>query len=277
MSSYRSKTSHSAFPVLCIPRVYDNITEERIRRVFNDLNMGTLSHIDIVPKVNAYGEKFNRVFVHYREWNNTPNSVGAQVRLLEGKEIKIIYDDPWFWKISAYREATPHPHSREKVAHRPKATIQFEDEDDDRSRLPIAPRLPSPLPRQHRSRQPSPPRGQQRQSRQHYRSRQQSPPRGQQHKSPPRPRSPNYPPPFAACATAGTTCSAKEEEECKAASAEEDEIYYEEGECDEEFDAMYGDLDDDEVEEAAVVLPPVTVNYGTNLVVPNRKPKPRAR
>lgn len=118
-------------PVLCIPRVFANINESRIRRVFNELDMGTLKRVDIVQKVSSTGEKFNRVFVHYETWNNTPNSIDARERLLNGKEIKVIYDDPWFWKISAYREpetrmtAAPYPNHR-------KATIQFDDEDDRR-------------------------------------------------------------------------------------------------------------------------------------------------
>jgi hypothetical protein len=121
-------------PVLCIPRVFANINESRIRRVFNELDMGTLKRVDIVQKVSSTGEKFNRVFVHYEKWNNTPNSIAARERLLNGKEIKVIYDDPWFWKISAYREpdakmtavAAPQPNY-----HR-KATIQFDDEDNRR-------------------------------------------------------------------------------------------------------------------------------------------------
>lgn len=94
----------SNMPVLCIPRVYQNISESHIRRIFDDLNMGILERIDIVSK-NRKREKFNRVFVHFREWNNSDNANTARNILLKGKEIKIIYDDPWFWKISAYRES----------------------------------------------------------------------------------------------------------------------------------------------------------------------------
>ena len=91
-------------PVLCIPRVYTNISESRIRKIFDDLNMGELDRIDIVLKSSEKGDKFNRVFVHFKRWNNSENSNAARERLLNGKEIKVIYDEPWFWKISAYRE-----------------------------------------------------------------------------------------------------------------------------------------------------------------------------
>lgn len=91
-------------PVLCIPRVYPNISQERIGKIFKDLNLGDLERIDIVAKTTEKGDQFNRVFIHFRTWNNSANSNIARERLLNGKEIKIIYDEPWFWKISAYRE-----------------------------------------------------------------------------------------------------------------------------------------------------------------------------
>ena len=131
------RTMPANVPVLCIPRVYPNISESRIRRIFDDLNMGTLERIDIVSKYNVKpgarpaekGEKFNRVFVHFRRWNDTENANIARERLLNGKEIKIIYDDPWFWKISAYREAERKP----SAPHKSKPTLQFDSDDEERS------------------------------------------------------------------------------------------------------------------------------------------------
>lgn len=103
------RTLPANVPILCIPRVYSNISEGRIRKIFDDLDMGTLERIDIVSKTSEKGEKFNRVFVHFRRWNSSDNANTARERLLNGKEIKIIYDDPWFWKISAYRESERKP------------------------------------------------------------------------------------------------------------------------------------------------------------------------
>ena len=119
-------------PVLCIPRVYSNISESRIRRIFDDLNMGVLERIDIVSKHSEKGDKFNRVFVHFRRWNDTENANIARERLLNGKEIKIIYDDPWFWKISAYREAERKPSAPQNAGQR-KPTLQFDSDDEERS------------------------------------------------------------------------------------------------------------------------------------------------
>ncbi len=104
----------SSHPSLCIPRVFQNITRERIIGVFSELNLGEIHHIDMIRKTNEKGESFNRVFVHFRQWWISENAVRARQRILSGKEIKIIYDDPWFWKVS-----------ENKVHQRPMPTMQF--------------------------------------------------------------------------------------------------------------------------------------------------------
>ncbi len=135
MTQIDFRTLPANVPSLCIPRVYPNIRESRIRKIFDDLNMGTLERIDIVPKTSEKGDKFNRVFVHFRRWNDSENANTARERLLNGKEIKIIYDDPWFWKISAYREAErksapqQHPSGSSR-----KATLAFDSDEDKSSR-----------------------------------------------------------------------------------------------------------------------------------------------
>jgi len=92
-------------PSLCIPRMFPNITKERILQVFGDLDICDIDHIDMIPKTSTTGEKFQRVFIHMSQWKNNPQAVRARARVLEGKEIKIIYDDPWFWKVSANRSS----------------------------------------------------------------------------------------------------------------------------------------------------------------------------
>ena len=96
------------FPSLCVPRMFPNITKDRITQVFGDLDIGIIDHIDMLQKTTPTGEKFQRVFVHFSQWKNNPQAIKARARVLEGKEIKIIYDDPWFWKVSANRAVVPN-------------------------------------------------------------------------------------------------------------------------------------------------------------------------
>jgi hypothetical protein len=117
-----------------------NIDEKRIRRIFDELNMGEIQRIDVVCKTTEKGEKFNRVFIHFKRWFSNENSDTARERLLNGKEIKIIYDDPWFWKVSAYREANKAPPRQEaKPAHK-KASLQFDSDEDRPARTHISSR-----------------------------------------------------------------------------------------------------------------------------------------
>jgi hypothetical protein len=112
-------------PSLCIPRVFTNWTEARIRGVFDELNMGDIQRIDVLCKTTEKGEKFNRVFIHFKRWFSNPNADMARERLLNGKEIKIMYDEPWFWKVSAYREVKKN--EPDQVVRRPRASIIFDD------------------------------------------------------------------------------------------------------------------------------------------------------
>jgi len=135
------RTMPANVPSLCIPRVFPNIDERRIRGIFDSLNMGEIARVDIVRRQTDKGEKFNRVFIHWKRWNDSENANQARERLLNGKEIKIVYDDPWFWKISAYREPAKRPVSTPVPRNAPR--LQFDDKPDER---PV-PRPKRPVPR----------------------------------------------------------------------------------------------------------------------------------
>ena len=109
------RTLPANIPSLCIPRVFSNIDERRIYRIFDDLKLGDIDRIDIVRTNNAKGDKCNRVFIHFTRWYNSRNADTARERLLNGNDIKVIYDDPWFWKVAAYREAPPTHRIVERV------------------------------------------------------------------------------------------------------------------------------------------------------------------
>jgi hypothetical protein len=126
MNSYVDfRTLPNNVPSLCIPRVFSNWTESRIRGILDQLNMGDIQRIDVISKTTEKGEKYNRVFIHFKHWFSNQNADMARERLLNGKEIKIMYDDPWFWKVSAYREVKKN--NIEPVIRRPRASIIFDE------------------------------------------------------------------------------------------------------------------------------------------------------
>ena len=126
------RTLPDFIPSMCIPRVYPNISEGRIRKIFDELNIGVIDRVDIVSKNTEKGEKFNRVFIHMDRWFHNSNASVARERLLGGKDIKIIYDDPWFWKVSAYKGGEGS--SSNNNNNRKKATIQFDSSDDEKEK-----------------------------------------------------------------------------------------------------------------------------------------------
>jgi hypothetical protein len=141
-------SSNTNQPILCIPGVFANIKEERIRRVFGDLDLGEVIKVDIiVPKkpidTDAKENKFNRVFVHIN-WNDSQQSISCRERLSQGKDVKVIYDEPWFWRVSAYRPPAAKPKfgpNPKKVLQPKKAILQIDYEPEIKYSGVIAPAL----------------------------------------------------------------------------------------------------------------------------------------
>ena len=83
---------------LCIPSVDTRITKYYVKNVFNKLNWGIIRNIYFKYK-KAYNR--NQIFIEFNKWN-LDDSVVAEIyqKLICGETIKIVYDDPWFWKCS---------------------------------------------------------------------------------------------------------------------------------------------------------------------------------
>jgi hypothetical protein len=123
-------TTTTNLNILCIPAVFANIGEDRIRRAFADLDIGEITRVDIVvPKIDATAnnKKFNRVFIHIN-WNDTRQAAAAKEKLSQGKDIKIVYDQPWFWKVSAYKKKEQEPKPKLEPKHK-KASLVIEEDD----------------------------------------------------------------------------------------------------------------------------------------------------
>jgi len=94
------QTNPNQINTLCIPRILSNVTKEYIHDTFNHLNLGKIHHIDIIRNKNLS----SKAFIHFSKWNNGGNADIVKNRLLIGKDIKIVYNEPWFWKIVVFRE-----------------------------------------------------------------------------------------------------------------------------------------------------------------------------
>lgn len=101
-----SEYSESA-PSICIPRVFSNISWGRVKGIFEKLGLGEVDRVDMVNKKNEKGESYKRVFVHFKKWATTDEARQCREKLISGDQVKIVYDEPWYWKISASNVARP--------------------------------------------------------------------------------------------------------------------------------------------------------------------------
>ena len=86
-------------PSVCIPRVSQRITKDYIVSIFNKLDWGELEAIHIIPKGDG-----NQIVIDYKK-SRIINKKTASIRgkLLAGEIIKVVHNEPWFWKCGASR------------------------------------------------------------------------------------------------------------------------------------------------------------------------------
>jgi hypothetical protein len=118
-------------PSLFIPHVFPNISEGRIRRIFDELALGEIAKIDMVERTNERGP-YKRVYIHFHKWYKNEEAENARRRLLGGKEIKIVYDEPWFWKVSANRTRERNEDTRRQRRPPSRPRLEMSDDEDER-------------------------------------------------------------------------------------------------------------------------------------------------
>jgi len=125
-------------PSICIPRVFVSIPVREIINIFqNKLNIGPIKKVDVVnnntnsknnqkndsssssssssssrtdnntinnSNPNHGNNQFKKVFIHFKYWNEDKQHI--RTMLNEGKIIKVVYDNPWFWKCSLNRSCS---------------------------------------------------------------------------------------------------------------------------------------------------------------------------
>jgi len=108
-------------PSICVPRIYMNIEKERVYDVFTDLfGLNAIDRVDMIERTNKGGETYKLAFVHFKFWPRTEQANEVRLKLLNGEEVKVVYDQPWYWRISASRLPRPEVQLREReLASRP--------------------------------------------------------------------------------------------------------------------------------------------------------------
>lgn len=86
---------------ICIPRVFYTIKRDDIEKQFKVF--GSVQRIDIVRA----NDNFNKVFIHFNQFNNTDEALKMKEKLLNNQEVKVVYSEPNYWKCSLSRVEKP--------------------------------------------------------------------------------------------------------------------------------------------------------------------------
>jgi len=95
-----------------IPRMFSNIGENRIRRVFHEQNIGNVERVDLVSKTSSKGDTYNMAFVHFDiMYDKEPSVTFRQDVENPDTKAKLVYDEPWFWLVLPFvqKEQSPNP------------------------------------------------------------------------------------------------------------------------------------------------------------------------
>ena len=101
--------------------VFPNIREGRITDIFQELGLGDVVKIDFTERTDREGTPYNLVHVHIK-WNTEDHTKQFCAAVERGEEVKVIYDDPWFWKVTKPRQ---RPQQVKKPASRPTPRLEF--------------------------------------------------------------------------------------------------------------------------------------------------------
>lgn len=85
--------------MLCIPRI-DTATTKKF--IFEKLKRLKWGFIEFIREYNLKEEGFKMAIIKIR-FNNNEQSKYYQDKLNEGATIKVVYDNPWFWRLIKYK------------------------------------------------------------------------------------------------------------------------------------------------------------------------------
>ena len=84
-----------------IPRVFSNITDQRIKKIFHSLKLGNVNRVDFVARQSNSDNEMDpgkMAFIHFENWIESNCVRNLQEKILSPeKEARLVYDDPYYW------------------------------------------------------------------------------------------------------------------------------------------------------------------------------------
>ena len=82
---------------ICIPSIERNITSFDIKKTFEKLDIGKINRVTVKKK-----NKHSTAFIYLQSWDiKSKNAKIFYQKIIEGEEVNLIYEFPWFWKCRA--------------------------------------------------------------------------------------------------------------------------------------------------------------------------------
>ena len=118
-------------PSICIPRTFTSIRGKPVKAAvfttMRDLKVGFIERIDVIHKTDARGERYCTIYIHLK-WNMRDRlACETRQKLLDGNDVKIVYDDPWFWKCTMSTMEKPDREGGAGARSAPKPRIDLGD------------------------------------------------------------------------------------------------------------------------------------------------------
>jgi hypothetical protein len=76
----------------------------------------------LVRKTSKDGKPCKRAFIHFTKWGTSADATKFRTDILQGKQVKVVYDEPWFWLCS--KSNVPRPERRQRVAGKRKHVVR---------------------------------------------------------------------------------------------------------------------------------------------------------
>ena len=99
---------------LFIPHVFVDYSEEYIKSMIEEAEIGCVDHIDLVPKMDMQGKIYNSVYIHFKYWYPGDIAKNFQEEVKNPKKEARIYNhyQHWFWVVL---ENTTKKHSKHRI------------------------------------------------------------------------------------------------------------------------------------------------------------------
>lgn len=89
-------------PMLCIPRVSNEIKKKYIIDKINKLNWGIIKLFNEIPLSKE--KDYKRIMIKL-DWNTDDDTLRYKEKIKNEEVIKVVYDEnsPWFWRINKFK------------------------------------------------------------------------------------------------------------------------------------------------------------------------------